>query len=146
MALHVRRGDYASNPETQRVHGFCSPDYYRRAIDTVAARVADPRVFVFSDDPEWAERHLVLDHPTTIVRNAAPNAELDDFRMLARCRHHIIANSSFSWWGAWLASHPTQVVVAPAPWFAVDTYDTRDLLPAGWLRLPRDASAVETYR
>lgn len=117
VAVHVRRGDYVSVPQVAERHGTLPPSYYRQAVNLVAERTgADARVFVFSDDPEWAEEHLALELPTNHVGRTDWSAPVD-LRLMASCRHHVIANSSFSWWAAWLAERAGHVVVAPRAWF-----------------------------
>jgi Glycosyl transferase family 11 len=135
VSLHVRRGDYVSNPTTNRVHGTCSPDYYRRAIDYVAGRTAAPHIFVFSDDPQWGRANLRFAVPMTFVDANPPDHGYRDMQLMARCRHHIIANSSFSWWGAWLNPSPDKTVIAPQQWFSASKNDTSDLIPPDWVRL-----------
>ncbi|HLN10906.1 MAG TPA: alpha-1,2-fucosyltransferase [Xanthobacteraceae bacterium] len=135
VSVHVRRGDYVSVRKTNRYHGVCSPEYYRRAIAHVRARIAAPHLFVFSDDPYWCRNNLQLDAPMTIVDANAPDRGHRDMQLMARCRHHVIANSSFSWWGAWLNAAPDKIVVAPRRWFNTSRNDTRDLTPAAWVRM-----------
>jgi len=135
VCLHVRRGDYVNDPRTSAMHGVCSPAYYRRATATLRERHEDLRYFVFSDDPAWCRENLSLEDAVFVENNgAAPEC---DIFLMAQCRHHIIANSSFSWWGAWLAE-AGGTVVAPQPWFSNTTLRADDLIPPGWLRLPRD--------
>ena len=134
VCVHVRRGDYLL-PAHFRHHGLCSADYYRRAMRLMRDRVADPRFFVFSDDWSWCREHLA-DDDTVIVDANEPNAGQDELRLMAACRHHVIANSSLSWWGAWLAASAGQIVAAPTPWFT-QRPQTPDLLPAGWTAIPR---------
>lgn len=133
IAVHVRRGDYVTVPQVAEVHGALELDYYRQAVGLVAQRAGpDARVFVFSDEPEWAEKRLGFELPTThIGRMAWPvTAEL---RLMASCRHHVVANSSYSWWGAWLAERPGQVVVAPRRW--TRTTDSSAIVPTRWTRI-----------
>lgn len=135
VSIHVRRGDYVSNATTAAVHGTCSLEYYRAAIDFVRERAGTPHLFVFSDDQDWTRGNLKSDLPTTYVSTNPPDRGFRDMQLMSRCRHHIIANSSFSWWGAWLNPRAEKTVVAPARWFASGTLDTRDLLPDRWVRL-----------
>ncbi|MGH0033105.1 MAG: alpha-1,2-fucosyltransferase [Myxococcota bacterium] len=134
-SLHVRRGDYVSDPAVQAMHGVCSLDYYRRAIRFVAERVTDPVFVVFSDDPEWTRANLDLGSAGILVDHNGPGRGFEDLRLMSRCRHHIMANSTFSWWGAWLNPSPDKLVVAPDPWFQDEARDTSDLLPEGWVKL-----------
>lgn len=133
VSLHVRRGDYVSNPNAARYHGTQDPGYYARAVAAVAERAGgDLHLFVFSDDPDWCERALDLGHPTTVVRG---NAGHEDLVLMSACRHHVIANSSFSWWGAWLDPRPDAVVVAPRHWVRQPRPGDDDVYLPAWLRL-----------
>jgi glycosyl transferase family 11 len=135
ISLHVRRGDYVTDSTTNRYHGLCSLDYYRQAVDYIKARVEAPHLFIFSDDRDWTRNHLRFELPTTFVDANPPDRGYRDMQLMARCRHHIVANSSFSWWGAWLNPSREKIVIAPRRWFASDAYDTRDLIPESWVKL-----------
>ncbi len=136
VSLHVRRGDYVSDPRANRVHGTMEPDFYRRAAELVAERVGgDPTFFVFSDDPAWAAENLRLGFPMQVVAHNGRERATEDLRLMAACRHHILANSSFSWWGAWLNPSPDKIVVAPQPWFRDPAMDESTIVPERWLRL-----------
>ena len=134
VMLHVRRGDYVSNAKTLQVHGVCSTDYYRRAIALARERLHQPRFFVFSDDLAWSRENLRLGDDAVFVEGNAEAPEMDIFLMSA-CRAHIIANSSFSWWGAWLARTDAPLVIAPDPWFDSPDMSAVDLIPAFWQTL-----------
>jgi hypothetical protein len=136
ISLHVRRADYVNNPRTNAVHGTCDLDYYQRGIAHLLARVPGARFFVFSDDPAWADAHLVplIPAPARLVTGNDGRGHLD-LTLMRHCHHHLIANSTFSWWGAWLGEAPDKQVVAPARWFAASHLDARDLIPAAWTRL-----------
>lgn len=133
VSLHVRRGDYAHNPKTMEKHGLCSLDYYQVAIRYVAERVTPPHFFVFSDDIGWVKNNLKIDFPHQYVDFNHGAESYNDMRLMSMCKHHIIANSSFSWWGAWLNPLKDKIVVAPKHWFANQT-DIQDLLPQGWVK------------
>ena len=134
VSVHVRRGDYVSNPTTNQVHGFLGLEYYQKAMNTMLEKIDTPHFFVFSDDPEWAEKNLTTDAPTTYVKhNGTKNYE--DMRLMNTCKHHIIANSSFSWWGAWLASNENKIVIGPSRWFRNKDYNDLDRMPENWLRI-----------
>lgn len=135
ICLHVRRGDYISNQHAAKLFGPCSPAYYEEALRLVARGLIEPTVFVFSDDPDWVRDNLVFDTPSVIVDVNGPDAAHEDLWLMAACQHFVIANSSLSWWGAWLGGHIDKRVVAPDRWFATGNKDTRDLLPASWTRL-----------
>lgn len=135
VSLHVRRGDYANNAQNLATHGLCTPDYYRAAIQYFIAHIANPVFFVFSDDIPWASQNLDIPAPHEYVDHNREDQSFNDMRLMAACQHHIIANSSFSWWGAWLNPQPQKIVVAPAKWFARPTMDWKDLLPESWVRM-----------
>jgi hypothetical protein len=132
VSLHVRRGDYASNPTTAAMHGQCSLDYYHAAVQYVNSQVNDPVFYIFSDDMAWVREHLKIPAPSCYVDHN--DRAFDDLQLMAQCKHHVIANSSFSWWGAWLNARPNKLVVAPRQWFATPRA-THDLLPASWIKL-----------
>lgn len=135
VSLHIRRGDYVSNAQTAQYHGVCSLDYYRAAVDHVAERIDVPHFFVFSDDHAWVSQNFRLDHAATLVDVNDADHGAWDMALMKACRHHIIANSSFSWWGAWLNPHADKIVVAPERWFSGASHDTSDLVPTSWSRL-----------
>ena len=134
VSLHVRRGDYINVSKNVAVYETCSLDYYRLAIQHVVGIVKKPQLFVFSDDIEWVKANLKTEHPCIYVDHNHGSESYNDMRLMSQCRHNIIANSSFSWWGAWLNPNPDKIVVAPKRWFANGT-DTRDLIPQSWVRL-----------
>ena len=103
--------------------------------NTSAVLLTAPKLFVFSDDIPWC-RSAFAGTDVAFVDVNGPDDAVDDLRLMAACRHHIIANSSLSWWGAWLAHHPEQVVIAPQPWLPGADSD-RDLLPPHWIKLPK---------
>ncbi|MFA6537843.1 MAG: alpha-1,2-fucosyltransferase [Negativicutes bacterium] len=132
VSVHVRRGDYVTNEETNTYHGVCSLKYYQAAMKLIAGRVENPLFYVFSDDLEWCKANLVTEYRIEFVDWCqSPQEEL---LLMCQCRHNIIANSSFSWWGAWLNVNPEKIVIAPKKWFNVKK-DTSDLMPDSWLRI-----------
>lgn len=135
VALHVRRGDYIDSPSAAKVHGSCSPRYYSDAVKLVSERCLRPHFFIFSDDPDWVRGNFSLEHPCTVVGHNGPDQAHEDLRLMTLCRHHVIANSSFSWWGAWLCRNDEKLVVAPTRWFADAPHDERDVVPESWLRV-----------
>ena len=135
VGVHVRRGDYLSAEYVNR-NGVCEPAYYANAAKSIRARVESPTFFVFSDDLAWCRDNLAIDGMVLVDANS-PDDPVNELRLMTACRHHIIANSSFSWWAAWLASHPQQVVVAPLPWMTAAP-SVVDFLPEQWIKLPRD--------
>lgn len=132
VALHVRRGDYVSNAAAAQFHGVCDMGYYQEAIRRLLATMPDLEVFVFSDEPEWARSNLNLPAPTHVIDSNGPDRGYWDLELMRHCRHHVIANSSFSWWGAWLAQPDGQVVYAPSRWFRDASTNTSDVIPSRW--------------
>ncbi len=139
--LHIRRADYVHYLPNLLAHGSCSVEYYLRAADLIAQQVSDPCFFAFSDEPEWVRENLRLPYRTAIVSHNKPGngfhvgSEHEDLWLMSRCRHAVLANSSFSWWGAWLNSERERMVIAPKRWFGALGHDTRDLIPTRWIRL-----------
>lgn len=131
VSLHIRRGDYVSNPQATATHGLCSLHYYHDAIRYIAERVEKPEFFVFSDDIAWVRENLKIEFPHHYVDHNSGVQSYNDMRLMSLCQHNVIANSSFSWWGAWLNSSPTKLVIAPKKWFATNV-DTSDLYPSSW--------------
>ena len=135
VSVHIRRGDYVSDPATNSAHGTASMDYYCAAMKTVAERAPDARFFVFTDDPEWVAENIAFDYPVTLITHNNAEKNYEDLRLMSLCRHNIVANSSFSWWGAWLNANSEKIVIGPKKWFNDAALDTRDLVPESWLRL-----------
>ncbi len=134
VSLHVRRGDYVADPKASRMHGSCSNQYYESAIEYIVDRVERPHFFVFSDDIEWVKLNLNVDGVCHYVGHNQGAESFNDMHLMSLCDHHIIANSSFSWWGAWLNAKTEKIVIAPKKWFAVEK-NTADLLPEDWVTL-----------
>ncbi len=120
--LHVRRGDFVNDSETAAQMVSLETQYYRAAFAYVLERVSEPHFFVFSDEPEWAKRNLDVGAATTFVDHNAPGdrhrpgREHEDLFLMSLCRHGIMANSTFSWWGAWLNPTQDRIVIAPSRW------------------------------
>jgi hypothetical protein len=135
VAVHVRRGG---------ANGACPVGYYRRAWRLIKERVPDPWFLVFADDPAWARAQLTFLEPARFVSDPGHRLDHEELWLMTKCRHHVIANSAFSWWGAWLAgvSHQAsaarQIVVAPDRWFADPGKDGRDVVPPSWARASVD--------
>jgi hypothetical protein len=134
VAVHVRRQDYVTNSGASALHGALPLTYYQEAAKVLAAKgVQDPTYFIFSDDIPWCRKNIRLDGPLVFCEAPLP-FDAHELVAMSACRHFIIANSSFSWWGAWLGSHPNKVVAAPHTWLNKDV-DTSDLTPPSWERL-----------
>jgi len=135
VSVHVRRGDYVSDPRTNQFHGTCPVEYYHTAFKWIADRVQDVRFYIFSDDPSWAEENIKPPAHSYYLSHNTGGAAYEDMRLMSNCKHHIIANSSFSWWAAWLNPSPDKIVIAPKRWLADPTVPVDDLLPANWISI-----------
>lgn len=131
VSLHVRRGDYVENAHTNNVHGTCSLEYYQHAIEKIRSEVHNPVFFVFSDDIEWCKVNLSSLAEVEFVDNTT--SAIDDLMLMRHCKHSIIANSTFSWWGAWLKLDG--LVIAPINWFSDSSRSTQSLFPISWLKV-----------
>jgi hypothetical protein len=139
VSLHVRRTDYLSlsyaNP--------CPLDYYEQSVAEVLAKHAGVQLFVFSDDIPWCRQQFDFPCPVMFVDHNDATTAHEDMWLMSRCRHHIIANSTFSWWGAWLGVDETGEVYAPQNWFADPTMDSTAIVPGSWRRIPRQSQGRE---
>lgn len=134
ISLHVRRGDYVSNRCANEVHGVCSIEYYKKAIKYIAEKIANPKFFVFSDDMDWVRENIDIGYPNVLIDHNNGFESYNDMRLMSMCQHHIVANSTFSWWGAWLNPSLEKVVIAPRKWFAQGK-DASDLIPDNWITI-----------
>lgn len=132
VSLHVRRGDYVNASKT---YALCSLDYYQAAVEHILHNVENPHFFIFSDDLPWVLECLQLDCHFTLVDINDHKTGFNDLMLMSHCQHHIIANSTFSWWAAWLNPSPSKIVIAPKAWFATEKKSDQDLIPSSWLRL-----------
>lgn len=132
VAIHVRKGDYLIPPYAN-YYANLDNNYYNTAIDLLRKRNANLKLFVFTDDINWVKSNLQLDQPFTIASGNFTQSMYEDFKAMQSCKYHIIANSSFSWWTAWLSERTDKLVIAPRNWFNHGPKDTQDLLPKSWL-------------
>jgi hypothetical protein len=137
VSIHIRRADYITDRETNDFHGTCSLSFYNRAIEEISQKCRTPHFYIFGDDPIWVRKKLRFEYPSTIVEHNNSDSDHEDLRLMSQCKHNIIANSSFSWWGAWLNTDPNKVVIAPEQWFADETVNrnTKDLIPNSWIKI-----------
>lgn len=136
VGVHVRRGDYVKN-SFHGLHGALGLDYYQRAIEYIKEIIKDPTYFIFSDDPDWTKSNLIIDSPCYYVSDNVGDKSYIDMQLMVSCKHLIIANSSFSWWAAWLNDRPSSIIIAPENWFNAEELNSRtvDLLPKNWIKL-----------
>ncbi|UHS57112.1 alpha-1,2-fucosyltransferase [Agrobacterium vaccinii] len=132
VSVHVRRGDYVTNPAANAIHGTCEPAWYEAAMHKMADKAGDATFFVFSDDPQWARENLPTIGEMIFIEPQSDGRDGEDIHLMAACRSHIIANSTFSWWGAWLNPRPDKHVIAPKTWFRSNAHNNPDTLPKTW--------------
>lgn len=132
VSLHIRRGDFL-NPETLKHHGALGLDYYEQAEKMIEKNIANPIFYIFSDDHNWVKSNLKLKNPMVFVTHNKKGVE--DMRLMRNCKHNIIANSTFSWWGAWLNENPGKTVIAPKKWLTDPKMDTSDVIPKEWVKI-----------
>ncbi len=129
VSIHVRRGDYVNHPKYKDI---CNAEYYARALDYLNAQFSDLRFFVFSNDIPWCQENLPIRDAVYVNYNSGKDS-FKDMQLMSLCKHHIIANSSFSWWGAYL-SQEKGVTIAPQRW-KNNMEGTRDLIPKDWIQV-----------
>lgn len=130
VSIHIRRGDYL-NPATLAYHGVLGIEYYKNAIRTIKQHVPDAVFYIFTDDASWTKDNLQVENAVFVSQNYS-KTHYEDFFLMSCCKHQIIANSSFSWWGAYLNKHAEKIVAAPKKWFNEAPVNSKDLIPANW--------------
>lgn len=135
VSIHIRRGDYVNNSVTKAKHGILSMDYYYRSIEIIHEKTSNPYFFIFSDDINWVKSNLIIDGNVTYVSHNDSLSNYQDLRLMSNCKNNIIANSSFSWWGAWLNANRKKIVLAPAKWFNEDYFNENDIVPNSWISI-----------
>lgn len=137
VMLHIRRGDYVNSPSAAKFHGVLPLSYYQQAIEVLLLQKPDSHFFIFSDDLPWAKEALPKNLKITFVENALQaDAAAQELQLMTECKHHIIANSSLSWWGAWLKQDCNGLVFTPNRWISDNSLDLSNLLPTSWHRIP----------
>jgi hypothetical protein len=134
VAVHVRRGDYVSLKQAAHFHGLCDMDYYRAAMATLNQKYSGLKYFVFSDDITWCRSQFGNTGQISFIEDESDKRSSQDLFIMSACRHQVIANSSYSWWAAWLKDSSGDVI-APKNWFSDPSINTSDLYPGKWIRL-----------
>ncbi len=132
VSVHFRRGDYISNPKFLANYEICSLKYYKSAMDYIKKIVNDAVFYIFSDDINWVKKNMNFEYSIVFIDNNEPDHEHQ--YLMSQCKHNIIANSSFSWWGAWLNKNPDKIVIAPAKWFRSEDRKDDIYYPKSWVR------------
>ena len=133
VSVHIRRGDYIKNSNNLNFHGICDLNYYINSINIIKSKYHKPKFYFFSDDINWVKNNFTDIEYVFVSNNTGSNSYLD-MLLMSNCKHNIIANSSFSWWAAWLNTNPSKFVIAPLKWFN-NEIDTSDLIPSDWIRI-----------
>lgn len=128
VSIHVRRGDYL-NKEFSDLNVIVGPNYYDKAIAYIKSKLANPHFFIFTDDIPWCEENFVGTEYTIVSENRNRDSYLDMY-MMSSCKHNVIANSSFSWWGAWLNKNNGNIVIAPSMW--TKSIRSQSVCPSNW--------------
>ena len=137
VSVHIRRTDYVSTRTYRNIYNVCDLEYYKLAVDYISKRVDDPTFFVFSDDIPWAKTNMHFPYKMVFVDINDMGTGYEDLRLMSQCKHNIIANSTFSWWGAWLNKNPKKIVVAPHQWFGIVDINTKDIVPSSWIKIAK---------
>ena len=136
VALHVRRGLFVTHPVFSQVHGSCSLEYYKKALTYICKHVKDPHIFVFSDDHEWARENIKPSCSSTYIEHTDASTDYEDLILMSCCKHFILANSTFGWWGAWLNPSENKIVIGPDKWYKKEKFENKDIFPDSWIKLP----------
>ncbi|MDL2283927.1 alpha-1,2-fucosyltransferase [Oxalobacter sp. OttesenSCG-928-P03] len=141
VSLHVRRGDYVSDPKISALHNICGIDYYETALTRLKDQIGPYDLVVFSDDIEWVRHNLNLSQDTCYISGqkgvgGSTINTAQELILMSMCKHHIIANSTFSWWGAYLNRTPGKIVIAPGLWNRSKDYSHENIIPSGWQQIP----------
>lgn len=135
VALHVRRGDYVQFSKVKSSMGDTNLNYYRDAMAYMGKYVENPHFFLFSDDMEWCKENMKAPFPITYMEHDVDGPKFSYYlELMTLCKHIVIANSTFSWWAAWLNQNPKKIVVAPKRWQA-DVRIREEIIPEGWIRI-----------
>lgn len=132
ICLNVRRGDFVNN----NFHGACDLEFYFKSIEYISDKVSKPHFFIFSDDIDWCINNLKINFPYSIVTHLYAGKKFEYYlKLMTLCKHYIIPNSTFGWWGAWLNQNPEKIVIAPIKWYKNISDSSNDLIPKDWIRL-----------
>lgn len=136
VSIHIRHGDYLHNITTNKFHGICSINYYLKSMKFIEENTIVDEYFVFTDDPIWAKNNLFSEKKITVIdwNFYEPH---EDLRLMSSCKHHIMANSTFSWWGSYLGEHNKQIVIAPEPWFDNKAIQSKDIYLQKWIQISK---------
>jgi hypothetical protein len=132
ISVHIRRGDYVTSSIASQVHYLCPKEYYEKAVSYYIEKMNSPHFYIFSDDIHWVKENLSFGSSYTFVDYNKGKYSFEDMRLMSLCKHNIIANSSFSWWGAWLNNNPDKIIIAPRQW--LKEAET-EIVPREWIKM-----------
>lgn len=132
VSIHVRRGDYL-NSKNINIHGICNLEYYKEAINYINKYQNEITYFIFSDDSEWCKDNFTFLNSNKLNFVTKNETNIDLF-LMSNCKHNIIANSTFSWWAAWLNTNPNKIVIAPKIWFVGNSFEN-EIVPKRWIKI-----------
>lgn len=135
VSIHIRRGDYFTNKENRELFEVYNLEYFQKAIQLIKTKINNIQLFLFSDDINWVKNNFKVDEEIYYIEKQDERQTIIDLYLMSNCKHNIISNSSFSWWGAWLNNNPEKIVIAPKKWLNSDDYNIKDLLPPNWIRI-----------
>lgn len=133
VSLNVRRSDYVTHGGSKSLLGALGLSYYDSAVSYISQKIKHPHFYIISDDTDWCRKNLKFNHPMTFVEHI-PNTGHEDMHLISLCKHHIIANSTFSWWGAWLNPNPDKIVIGPKRWYAKKSFGISPM-PKSWISI-----------
>jgi len=132
VSIHIRRGDYLHSHWAKSLGVIKDLSYYIRSIDYINEHTTEPHFFIFSDDIQWVKENLQLANCTYVGHNSGTNSYVDMY-LMSLCKHNIIANSTFSWWGAWLNKHDDKIVIMPEKW--MNDNACPGIFPQEWIKM-----------
>ena len=136
VSIFVRRQEYVYNERVNRLHGVLPINYYQTAVEKINSSVIGAKFFIFSDDLEWCKSNFDWLENRVIVEHEGAGEKYEKyFSLISSCKYHIIANSSYSWWAAWLSNYDDKIVIAPKKWVNKMTIDTKDIVPENWVKI-----------
>ncbi|HMU99117.1 MAG TPA: alpha-1,2-fucosyltransferase [Chitinophagales bacterium] len=135
VSIHIRRGDYLSIKNNASKFRALELDYYKNAMSILENKMENITYFVFSDDINWVKENLKTHAKTIFINHNKGKSSYIDMQLMSNCQHNIIANSTFSWWAAWLNANKNKIVVAPKTWFLIDELNQNDIVPISWISL-----------
>ncbi|WP_410501913.1 alpha-1,2-fucosyltransferase [Exiguobacterium acetylicum] len=141
ISVHVRRGDYYQGNNINKFGNITTLKYYEKAFKKISTLVENPHYFIFSDDIEWCKKNLKEKNIHYVDANKKENSFIDMY-LMSKCDHNIIANSSFSWWGAFLNSHEEKIIIAPSKWLHGQLYEETEIVPNEWIKIDENGREI----